>query len=349
MAISDERLQHYAESDYKRDDAIVIDIPIIAKELISHRERTCRLENMITRDKEKLTRLESEYENLLDKRRKYVKKQNKKIKVLKRICLESYQVVSTLAFKLGIFESSVKVGEALDNLSQCKLIHDDILPFDVAGYFSPGDSYNNELRKITQGHTKLVDCDEIKDEGGFFETKGSNDLRRRPIDDLVTGNWNDEESSTVKSFEDIAARGEDRTVIRKHDIHGNVFDFISLPTDLLNEAKMIIKNTKPDVGVLDNCIAEKSVKFLESEIHFPLHPKSEEANRNLSDFISKSIKDYENQIIKRIVHKVVSASLSNVRKPETILYTISTIELFGIVKEELDLILGVVKEKQNEK
>jgi hypothetical protein len=347
MAISDERLQHYAESDYKRDDAIVIDIPIIAKELISHRERTCRLENMITRDKEKLTRLESEYENLLDKRRKYVKKQNKKIKVLKRICLESYQVVSTLAFKLGIFESSVKVGEALDNLSQCKLIHDDILPFDVAGYFSPGDSYNNELRKITQGHTKLVDCDEIKDEGGFFETKGSNDLRRRPIDDLVTGNWNDEESSTVKSFEDIAARGEDRTVIRKHDIHGNIFDLISVPIDILNEVRLIIKNTKSNADSSDNCIAEKSMKFC--GIRNTFSPKTEEDKQNLSDFISKLTEDYENQIINRIIHKVVSASLSNVRKPATILYTISAIELFDIVKEELDLVFGIIKGKQNDK
>jgi hypothetical protein len=100
-----------------------------------------------------------------------IRKQKKKIKILRRICIESYQVVSALAFKLGIFESSVKIGEVLDNLSQCKLIHDDILPFDSDGYFSPGDSYNNELRKITQGHVKLVDCGDIKDEGGFLRQK----------------------------------------------------------------------------------------------------------------------------------------------------------------------------------
>ncbi|EHF4942228.1 TPA: ead/Ea22-like family protein [Enterobacter hormaechei subsp. steigerwaltii] len=55
----------------------------------------------------------------------------KRIAELETICAESYQVVSALADAAGVFETSEAVSKALDNLSQTKLTHSDVLPFIV--------------------------------------------------------------------------------------------------------------------------------------------------------------------------------------------------------------------------
>lgn len=56
-------------------------------------------------------------------------KSGSRISELERICGESYQAVGALADKCGIFETSEAVSKAMDNLSQMKLVHEDILPF----------------------------------------------------------------------------------------------------------------------------------------------------------------------------------------------------------------------------
>lgn len=48
---------------------------------------------------------------------------------LEEICAEAYQCVGVLADAAGVFESSQKVSDLLDNLSQAKMVHKDILPF----------------------------------------------------------------------------------------------------------------------------------------------------------------------------------------------------------------------------
>lgn len=50
---------------------------------------------------------------------------------LETICAESYQVVGALADAAGVFETSDAVSKALDNLSDAKLVHEDVLPFAV--------------------------------------------------------------------------------------------------------------------------------------------------------------------------------------------------------------------------
>lgn len=50
---------------------------------------------------------------------------------LETICAESYQVVGILADAAGVFETSESVSGALDNLSQAKLVHTDVLPFEL--------------------------------------------------------------------------------------------------------------------------------------------------------------------------------------------------------------------------
>jgi len=47
---------------------------------------------------------------------------------LERICAESYQVVGWLASECGLFDHE-QVIKALDNLSEQRLVHDDVLPF----------------------------------------------------------------------------------------------------------------------------------------------------------------------------------------------------------------------------
>lgn len=50
---------------------------------------------------------------------------------LETVCAESYQVVGALANAAGVFETSEAVSKALDNLSEAKLVHSDVLPFSV--------------------------------------------------------------------------------------------------------------------------------------------------------------------------------------------------------------------------
>lgn len=54
-----------------------------------------------------------------------------RIAELEELCGEAYQVVASLAYKAGIFETSEQVGKVLDNLSECKFVHTDILPFTI--------------------------------------------------------------------------------------------------------------------------------------------------------------------------------------------------------------------------
>ncbi|EMR9403250.1 ead/Ea22-like family protein [Escherichia coli] len=56
---------------------------------------------------------------------------NQRIAELETVCAESYQVVGALADAAGVFETSEAVSKALDNLSDAKLTHDDVLPFVV--------------------------------------------------------------------------------------------------------------------------------------------------------------------------------------------------------------------------
>ncbi|EOX3278282.1 DUF551 domain-containing protein [Escherichia coli] len=52
------------------------------------------------------------------------------------VCAEAYQVVGAMAEALGIFDST-EVQKVMDNLSQQKLVHADVLPFAVSGGNSP--------------------------------------------------------------------------------------------------------------------------------------------------------------------------------------------------------------------
>ena len=54
-----------------------------------------------------------------------------RIAELETVCAESYQVVGALGDAAGVFETSEAVSKALDNLSDAKLTHDDVLPFVV--------------------------------------------------------------------------------------------------------------------------------------------------------------------------------------------------------------------------
>ena len=57
---------------------------------------------------------------------------------LKTICAETYQVVGSLASDLGIFGSCLQLGKVLDNLSQQKRVHNDVLPW--PSFEAQGDS-----------------------------------------------------------------------------------------------------------------------------------------------------------------------------------------------------------------
>ncbi|MBL5841166.1 hypothetical protein I4U30_23155 [Enterobacter asburiae] len=54
-----------------------------------------------------------------------------RVEELEGICGEAYQVVGALADKAGVFETSAGVGKMLDNLSQARMVHTDVLPFSV--------------------------------------------------------------------------------------------------------------------------------------------------------------------------------------------------------------------------
>ena len=51
-----------------------------------------------------------------------------RIAELETICAEAYQVVGYLAYEAGLFNDP-KTAKILDNLSQHKLVHDDVLPY----------------------------------------------------------------------------------------------------------------------------------------------------------------------------------------------------------------------------
>lgn len=51
-----------------------------------------------------------------------------RIDELETICAEAYQVVGTLASLADVFETDA-VEKILDNLSEARLVHDDVLPF----------------------------------------------------------------------------------------------------------------------------------------------------------------------------------------------------------------------------
>lgn len=56
-----------------------------------------------------------------------------RIEELETICGEAYQMVGALAVKADVFETSTAVEQMLDNLSEARLVHTEILPFDI-GY-----------------------------------------------------------------------------------------------------------------------------------------------------------------------------------------------------------------------
>jgi hypothetical protein len=53
----------------------------------------------------------------------------RRIAELKRVCAESYQVVGSLASDCGRF-GDADIDKVLDNLSQMRPVHEDVLPFD---------------------------------------------------------------------------------------------------------------------------------------------------------------------------------------------------------------------------
>ncbi|ENQ1546043.1 hypothetical protein ACEOHC_003854 [Salmonella enterica] len=53
-----------------------------------------------------------------------------RIDELETLCAEAYQVVGSLACMADVFETE-GVEKILDNLSEARLVHDDVLPFSV--------------------------------------------------------------------------------------------------------------------------------------------------------------------------------------------------------------------------
>ncbi|EIP9221015.1 hypothetical protein LT875_002461 [Salmonella enterica] len=51
-----------------------------------------------------------------------------RIDELETVCAEAYQVVGTLACMADVFETDA-VEKILDNLSEARIVHDDVLPF----------------------------------------------------------------------------------------------------------------------------------------------------------------------------------------------------------------------------
>ena len=74
--------------------------------------------------------------------------QRSSIADLERICAESYQVVGWLASECGLFDHE-QVIKALDNLSEQRLVHDDVLPF------NPQRAQPQEQRKPRTGKDSL--------------------------------------------------------------------------------------------------------------------------------------------------------------------------------------------------
>lgn len=59
-----------------------------------------------------------------------------RIDELETLCSEAYQVVGCLADMAGVFETE-DVEKILDNLSEARLVHDDVLPFNPKSEAGP--------------------------------------------------------------------------------------------------------------------------------------------------------------------------------------------------------------------
>ncbi|BDU12897.1 hypothetical protein [Escherichia phage phiWec187] len=70
-----------------------------------------------------------EAETKVKARSAIIEAMSERILELEDLCGEAYQVVGALAYEAQMFETSEQVSHMLDNLSECKMIHDDVLPF----------------------------------------------------------------------------------------------------------------------------------------------------------------------------------------------------------------------------
>lgn len=59
----------------------------------------------------------------------YIQSLAEENEILKRICAEAYQVVGVLADEAGRFNDD-DVTKVMDNLSEQRLVHEDVLPFE---------------------------------------------------------------------------------------------------------------------------------------------------------------------------------------------------------------------------
>jgi hypothetical protein len=130
----------------------------------------------------------------------------------------------------------------------------------------------------------------------------------------------------------------------------NPFGFMGYKIDPLDTGNSEVKVDPAAPGEDKTVIAYKDDSLLSSlGFTFELHPKTENDKNTLVEFFNGQLKVYEDTIINRIIHKVVNAELNGVTVPYEKTYEITYTELQKILKEELDLILGVIKEDQNEK
>ncbi|WP_227891875.1 DUF551 domain-containing protein [Escherichia coli] len=88
---------------------------------------------------------------------------------LSTVCAEAYQVVGVMADALGVFGDAA-VQKVLDNLSQQKLVHRDVLPFSLPG--TP-DGWISCSERMPNEEDVLVYCSDTKEQMvGFHKGKG---------------------------------------------------------------------------------------------------------------------------------------------------------------------------------
>ncbi|HGF6345387.1 TPA: dATP/dGTP pyrophosphohydrolase domain-containing protein [Escherichia coli] len=88
---------------------------------------------------------------------------------LSTVCAEAYQVVGVMADALGVFGDAA-VQKVLDNLSQQKLVHRDVLPFSLP--VTP-DSWISCSERMPNEEDVLVYCSDTKEQMvGFHKGKG---------------------------------------------------------------------------------------------------------------------------------------------------------------------------------
>lgn len=91
---------------------------------------------------------------------------------LSTVCAEAYQVVGVMADALGVFGDAA-VQKVLDNLSQQKLVHRDVLPFSLP--VTP-DSWISCSERMPEGYTDVLVTDgehvDVKwwDESGYWDS-----------------------------------------------------------------------------------------------------------------------------------------------------------------------------------